>query len=387
MLSVHLTATAASDASGYPILPVRMPYAKQPAFANSDPLLLSFLQTDDEEESQHYLALITNTYARPIVKNIVGCKLGVFLDLHGSTYRHQDAEDLYNEVLLHVITRLRHLKAHKGTTITRFQDYVAVVAYHACHRYWNSQKHPQRKHIEGRLRNLLNRDKELALWHCMGREWLCGFAVWRQKGVTYILTEQYRQLLSAPRDFIKDTHAAIGFTFELNVELLTEIFTKVGVPLRVHDLAQIVADLYRAPHRVAYVKIEERAFEEHGITLRSKTDLAATIEERSYLRYIWKEICDLPLSQRTVLLLNLKDPHGTNLMALLPMTGIATVSEIAVLLSISIEEFADLWMKMPLDDEMIAQRLSLTRQQVINQRKAARRRLLRRIRKNLCKNK
>jgi DNA-binding CsgD family transcriptional regulator len=77
--------------------------------------------------------------------------------------------------------------------------------------------------------------------------------------------------------------------------------------------------------------------------------------------------------------LNLRDQDGYGI-DLFPYRGIASIRQIADALEISIEEFARMWNELPLDDATIADRLGITRQQVINLRKAARERLARNMR-------
>ena len=98
------------------------------------------------------------------------------------------------------------------------------------------------------------------------------------------------------------------------------------------------------------------------------------------LERLWKEICQLPLEQRSALLLNLRDPQESSMITLLSDIGIATVREVASVLTLPLEGFAGLWNDLPLDDSTIAQHLQVTRQQVINFRVSARRRLSRRMR-------
>ena len=61
-----------------------------------------------------------------------------------------------------------------------------------------------------------------------------------------------------------------------------------------------------------------------------------------------------------------------------PAAGVASVRDMAAALEVSPEEFASLWNDLPLEDAKVAERLGLTRQQVINLRKSARERLARR---------
>jgi hypothetical protein len=113
---------------------------------------------------------------------------------------------------------------------------------------------------------------------------------------------------------------------------------------------------------------------------QQNTDLAAEIDNRFFLKWLWEEICQLPVRQRMALLLNLKDDQGGGVAALLPITGIASLRQIASALEMLDEDFAHLWPRLPLDDASIAGLLSITRQQVINLRKCARERLARKMR-------
>ena len=80
------------------------------------------------------------------------------------------------------------------------------------------------------------------------------------------------------------------------------------------------------------------------------------------------------------MLLNLKDSEGRGCIALFSITGIATLRELAGVMEMSAEKFAELWNELPLEDSRIAELLGLTRQQVINARKSGRERLGRRLR-------
>src|SRR5262249_34132777 len=95
---------------------------------------------------------------------------------------------------------------------------------------------------------------------------------------------------------------------------------------------------------------------------------------------LWAEIGELPLKQKTALLLNLKDSQGQSVLTLLPRIRIASIREIAGALELEPDQMASLWNQLPLGDSLIAGRLEVTRQQVINLRKSARERLARRIR-------
>ena len=103
------------------------------------------------------------------------------------------------------------------------------------------------------------------------------------------------------------------------------------------------------------------------------------MELQRWLTELWAQIRELPRAQRVALLMNLRAGDTMPALSLLPLTGMAGIREIAETLEIAPQEFARLWNLLPLDDLAIAALLGVTRQQVINLRKSARERLIRRI--------
>ncbi len=108
-------------------------------------------------------------------------------------------------------------------------------------------------------------------------------------------------------------------------------------------------------------------------------DVVGTVARRLYLARLWEEIAGLPQAQRAALLLNLRDPAGRGVLPLLPLSGVASAPAIARVLGLPAEDLAGLWEALPLGDAAIAERLGVTRQQVINLRMTARKRLTRRM--------
>ena len=110
----------------------------------------------------------------------------------------------------------------------------------------------------------------------------------------------------------------------------------------------------------------------------ASANVLTEVERRLYLQRLWSEIIQLPLRQRIALLLNLRDEQE-GVLALFPLTGLVSIRQLAETVAMTAEQFARLWNELPLEDEAIATRLGVTRQQVINLRKSARARLARRV--------
>ena len=165
------------------------------------------------------------------------------------------------------------------------------------------------------------------------------------------------------------------------MELLLAVLIFIGKPVTLDELTEVIAALKGIKDQT--VSLDEK--NEEGAPSLAEQLAAPTVSaetlslQRDSLSRLWAEICELPIRQRSALLLNLRDTSGSGLLLLLPLTGVATLSQIARALELSEAELAEIWNELPLEDNVIAGRLKLTRQQIINLRKSARERLTRRM--------
>jgi len=150
--------------------------------------------------------------------------------------------------------------------------------------------------------------------------------------------------------------------------LVRKIFVGAGGPVQSAALVDAVGHASGLDVDRGAVAIERSAEE---------ASTAASVEVRISLQELWQEGLRLPPRQRTALILNLRDRNGRELVSLLPLTGIASIREIADAVQIPAEQFGQLWSSIPLDDRTIGQLLGATREQVIKLRRLARERLWR----------
>lgn len=337
------------------------------AAQQSDVLLSPFLNATSEAESENLLTGLLEQQAGPVIKKIIRSKLEDRLP-------GREAEDVYCEVVTQLVERLRLCKVRPGSNgIRDFRNYVAVTTYNACYDYLRS-KYPERRHLKNRLRYLLTHHAAFSLWQTPEGDWLGGYAAWANRHREIANSETLRQLLNAdemPASTATGPHVSCANL----IDLLETIFRKVRAPVEFERLVTSVADLQGIKDLS-----EPTNFDEQVVRAKAASEtFVAEIEQRSYLRRLWSEIVQLPLNQRAALLLNLRDINEGVVM-LLPLTGVATIRQIADTLAIPPEEFSRLWNQLPLDDAAIAERLGVTRQGVINFRKSARARLSRRMR-------
>ena len=346
-----------------------------------DSVLLCFLKSTDETEANNLLEQLVCGCAQPVIAEIVGFKLRAYPTRKAESPEQVDAEDVASEVLVRLVRRLRDLRASPHDTLMRnLRSYAAVMAYRACDEYLR-KKYPHRHSLKNKLRYLLTHREGLALWESEDTKWFCGFAVWRDQRRSVVPLWKLNQLRDNPQAFAGPmlTHHEIGAVNP--ADLLAAIFDRAGDPLELDDLVTVVADLWhiedRPPENIGEIhtvsNLSELAFD-------PRRSLDTALDRRAHIERLWAEICQLPPKQRIALLLNLKDSQGRSVVALLPITRIAGIRQIAEALEMSAEHLVAIWDEMPFDDATIAERLSVTRQQVINLRKSARERLARRTR-------
>jgi RNA polymerase sigma factor (sigma-70 family) len=300
-------------------------------------------------------------HAQPGIRKVVRYKLA----FQGRA-EAQDVEDVAGEVMVELIGRLRAMKeSAPPEAIGSFSGYTAVAAYHACNEYLR-RKYPNRHRLKNRLRYLLNTEMRFAIWESDAAEWLCGLSAWRRQSTPPATSER----ISRWRDLLEDLPHGQKLP---PADLVTRVFERFGAPIPFDEAVEMMAWLWGVddPAPVAEAKANEVESGEAHPEVR--------LELSQWLTELWGQIRELPRPQRVALLLNLRSGPDMPAAALLPVTGTATIPEIAETLGFTPEDFASIWNALPLEDLAIAQRLGLTRQQVINLRKSARERLVRRL--------
>jgi len=333
-----------------------------------EPLLL---EASDEQSDELLLRLIT-VHAEPVIKGVIRHKL--HLNSSQATQK-AEAEDIYQEVLLQLLAQLQRFRRQPGGhPITDLRGMAAVIAHRTCSR-WMRRQFPERHAFKNRLHYLLTRQRGFALWQDEDGKLVAGFAAWQgqKKAVpaARLGHPSNGEGLRPPLHALKS-----GRPGELS-DALAAIFNHLGGPVEFDGLVSALAAQLGIRDQPLEALAEDDAV--GFLPAGGESDPAWQIEKRIFLQRLWEELQQLPLNQRTALLLNLKDAGGQGCITLFPATGIATLRQLADALAMSADDFARLWNELPLEDARIAELLGLTRQQVINARKSGRERLERRL--------
>jgi len=347
---------------------------RQEATSEIDSILLPFLNATDEEESQQQLELLVTSAAEPVLRTIVRRK---FQPTSASGGSAQAIEDVYGEALLQLLARLRQLRANPGERpITDFRSYVAVLAYNACNEHLR-QKYPQRYSLKNRLRYVVSHNQKFALWEG-DNELHCGLSQWRKNGSAREGGRRLQQLRYDAKEFETCALSRMDLRRTGLAELLAAVFQSVNNPVELDSLVDAVADWTGVKNETTHTGLDDASNWAADKLVDRRPSLDVEVGNRLYLQRLWSEISQLPLRQRTALLMNLRDSNGDECIGLFPLAGVA-IRDIAEALGFSAEHLAEMWNQLPLDDTAIAKQLGITRQQVINLRKSARERLARRM--------
>jgi hypothetical protein len=299
--------------------------------------------------------------AEPAIRRVLGRKFRIpakRLPEGGSGARDAlDCEDVCAAAKEKIIRRLS-ADPSASSQIANLGAYAAQVALSAWTEHLRA-KHPQRYTVELKLRYLLSgrsAQKGFALWEDDSGRSVAGFSAW--SGRAAVDSAAYYERIASP-EMIEDAAAQANDPAGQIAALLRAF----DGPVFLDDLVRMAAGLWGACDSTESMDGTQR--EIAGPT--PPPDDKMRWEE--CLRWLWQELVRMPLKHRTAFLLHSEVIHQFE------PAGATSVRQIAAALAMPVEELASLWNDLPLDDLAIAARLGAARQEVINFRSLARRRL------------
>ena len=326
--------------------------------SNADEILASYLAESDEPAAERLLHSLIVEAASPYVRIVVASNLR-------GPYQ-SETNDAVQEVLLDLTSHLRRLRsgqiepgAGDEPPIRNFRAYVASAARRAAG-FVLRRSNPERYRLRNRIRYSLKTGDGFTLTDDEQGRRIAGLRQWNREASGPIATQEQLRALPVPA-------GASGLNLAVLIE---QVLTPLGAPVLLDHLTEFIGAALGGFAR------QEEFEAAAGV---ASSNLADQMEQRAWLAHLWTEIVELPRNQRVALLLNLRDHIGDSALRLLPAMGIATLRQIAVALEMEPEVLAALWRQLPVDDRQLAEMLSLTRQQIVNLRKSARDRLIRRM--------
>jgi len=337
-----------------------------------DPTLRGFVESSSDEEAEQRLESLIEERIGPLVRKIVARKLSA----HGprKAFAAEDLEDVASDAVLVLLKRLRMLRAHPGVNdIESLDDYTAAVTFSACAHHLR-RRYPERSRLKNRVRYVVGRDERFAVWEGQAGVLYCGLSHWRGSPHDAVASGKLTDLEQTPERWPASWKPPALVERADPAPLIAAILERVGGPIEFDSLVALVAAVWQVDriHQPATANLFER-LSDRG----SEPELA--IDRQRFAARLWEEVQQLPVRQRWALLMNLRDSQGAGMLWIFPVTGVASLRAIAGALEISAQDLASLWKSLPMDDATLAGRLTCTRQQVINLRMSARKRLTNRL--------
>ncbi len=337
---------------------------------DADAMLAEFLQATEEVERERLLEALITAHAVPIIRQTIKLRMHSYITANGQA-ADPDVEDVCQNALTNLMLWLRKIHAEpEAVRIERLEFYLQRVAVNA-HKTHLRKATIVRYRILNKLRDLLARQSEFAMWRGKRKAILCGYADWagRKSGSKASDKDQIMESL----DEFRSGRLAGQDPNQLSLaRLVAEIFAWVDEPLELDSLAEIVARLQSAEE--LFVALPED--EELQVAAPPSSATQIVLEERESLLAAWAEVIRLPREQRLSFCLGEK---GDQVWSLLVEVGAMTPAQIARDLGISSEELFKLWLQVPLEIEAIAEYLQATNSQVSKWRLRALKNLKKRL--------
>lgn len=284
-----------------------------------------------------------------------------------------DAEDLIGEVSLSLVERLRRFRDKQCSKVDCFRAYTESVTRNAIHSR-SQRERPLRTKLIANLRYAVSSSPRLHSWKNEAGVTLIGLMDGPSAQAAGTLIAR---LLEDPRSLPVLLRLDDAFSsFDLRT-IVTRLIEAIGGPAPFYSVVNVIAGARELAdgRPVAESQFDAGPFYDRMVDTAPDAERTAIAQQE--LRALWNSIQDLPMLQRAALILNLRDPLGRGVIALLLETKIATRSQIAQAVGMSLDELLTRWDDLPMDDRSIAHRYGVTPVQVVSLRRAARTRLLR----------
>lgn len=341
-----------------------------------------------------------------VLRNVVRQKLRVTLRTNDFREQNLDGLDVLQDIRLKLIRKLSGDPGEgEESAIQEFTAYAATVAYRTCSDYLRA-KYPVRTSLKNTLRRILDKAEEFAAWENASGEVVGGYPGWRSASfktdagrVLELRNDPYR----VPVEALPRTSADNMSRTEWKA-LLEGVFNYVGGPLALDDLIAIAAPVVGMEDVPDLDDSEEDGEEPNDLSALRSHDpgpySAWLTAER--LKLFWAAVERLLVWHRCAFLLNQRDGD----LEALPLYGVATLEQIGDSLEFKDVHFTRLgtelgaaepatapagcgrrflffWKYLPLEDNIIAVVLDVTRAQVIGYRNKAKERLKRMLKGEL----
>lgn len=338
-----------------------------------DNVLVPYLTAGDHEERQLLLDELLTLRAAPLIRQVLRRRLGFFVSARGINENNQDAEDLWQEAITRVVQELNELQSSSGPGIENFELYVSRLAENICTDFLRANS-PARTRLKYRLRDLLKRHQDLVSWEHNG-EILCGFTPWQNTGKSAFSVQSTQDIEAKLNSFTALYFADEDIRLAPVSQIVAELFNWIGGPIEIDVLVRMIAHLLDLKDQPTE-SLDDPSLRGLDLYLADNTQSSESgVAANELLKRLWQAVIRLPKEQRDAFAFGFEDHIGQDLFTLLLAMEIVNLNELARGMDRSIEEVAQLRLRMPMDNASVAVELGASRGSIYKWRFRAIRRL------------
>ena len=313
---------------------------------NSDSVRKEEEQSSGAVEKTHQGSIdeLIAAYADPIIKRVLLQRLSLHIDPRRKGLNQPEAEDLYQTVLLKLVSCLGATgNALKTQDIYEVGNYVATITHNVCNDFLR-MKYPERNRLKNKLRDLIRRNPDFTCWMMENRT-LCGHIKWAGCSESSVAEKLIGEIDEQDHDQSGRLKIADLVKLPLS-KLVSELFHRFEGPVEIDNLVQIVAKLQGIKER-----LNESIDGDDLSTLEMTNSLARHdeyLEVKELLLRLWNTCGELPLNQRKAFIFTSHDYTGESILHRVLREQIVPISQIYKSLNLTREELMMIWKRLPM---------------------------------------
>lgn len=333
--------------------------------AQKEVLLMDFLSAKTEIDAENFLNRLFEETIIPQIRKVLASYI---------TLSSDEKDEIQSDAQTRILAKLWKLRAENAPTkpIRDFSAYISTITFNS-RKDFILRKQPEWRRIDYRLRRL--KEEKDCVWHFFsdadGNEF-----VGLKKGEKQHSEIELEEIIS----LICEKYP--NHLFLKTQELVPSILEIARGAMTKNEMIKASLEITESAN-FEEIELPEEMSE---FLSHSEDEYLLSQRQTGFLHRIWDEIKTFPPNQRKVLLLSLKESRRTEAVSLLLKKRIATIKEIADALEISLEGFSDIFAKLPMTSQEIAEFLDIKdsektskEQKIDNLRRIARDLLRRRL--------
>jgi RNA polymerase sigma factor (sigma-70 family) len=315
---------------------------------------------------------LISVYADPIIKKVLLQRLNIYFNPQRKALNQPEAEDLYQTVILKLITSLGGRgRAFSTEDIYEVSNYVATITHNVCNDFLRT-KYPERNRLKNKLRDLMRRHPDFTWWMVEDRL-LCGLVSWSGRPESPNIEKLVAEL-NGRGDESETNKLLVSCLIRLPLSrLVAELFSRVEGPIEIDQLVYIIARLQGIKDQM------NESIDTEDLSALQIADSPGRfyerLELREFLLRLWNACCELPLSQRKAFVFTSSDNKGDSLLHIVLREQAITITKIYQALNMTREDLSAVWERLPMDGSTAAAELGTSTQMIAKWRHRALRKL------------